>query len=67
MLGTEGHTPLCTNVTKTTEHKAWNRERESQKLFFFFASLLRKKLGGKREGRGRERENKKEKIKKKSG
>lgn len=55
VLGTEGHTPLCTNVTKTTEHKAWNRERESQKLFSFCFFTAEETRGKKRRERERKR------------
>lgn len=45
MLGTEGHIPLCAPLTKTNEHKAWNRD-ESQKLFYC------RRNEGKKERRG---------------
>lgn len=54
VLGTEGHIPVCTPLTKTNEHKAWKRVSESQKLFYCSRDEGKKRWGG-----GRERENKK--------
>lgn len=54
VLGTEGHIPLCTPLTKTNEHKAWSREWEPK------AFLTAEETKGKKWGSERERENKKE-------
>lgn len=55
MLGTEGHIPLCTSLTKTNEHKAWMRAKVK-----VFLTALREK----EKERERERERKRRKYKK---